>query len=113
MQKSDKFHLEIIAKRISQIKKFAQDGLENLLTDDKTQLAVAKAFEEIGEHSAKINAEFQAINSQVKWRELKAFRNKLAHDYWQIDFKQVWTIAQKDLPELQDQILNLLENFEE
>jgi len=37
-------------------------------------------------------------------------RDKLIHDYFDVDLKRVWNTARRDLPPLKSAILGLLEN---
>jgi uncharacterized protein with HEPN domain len=43
----------------------------------------------------------------VPWLEIVALRNLLVHEYFGLNMDQVWTMIQKDLPELKQQIQNI------
>jgi uncharacterized protein with HEPN domain len=68
--------------------------------DRKTQDAVVRNFEVIGEAAKNISAEFRARNLAVPWKELAGLRDKLIHFYFGIDYKIVWNITRKELPKL-------------
>jgi len=38
------------------------------------------------------------------WPQIVALRNILVHEYFGLNLHQVWTMAQKDVPELEKQI---------
>ncbi len=76
--------------------------------DLKTRLAVERSFEIIGEAAARVTDEYKAINPQIQWREVKDFRNILAHEYFGMDNNVIWNIIQFDLPELDKEIEKLL-----
>jgi len=38
------------------------------------------------------------------WPHIVALRNILVHEYFGLNLHQVWTMAQKDVPELEKQI---------
>lgn len=41
---------------------------------------------------------------EVPWSEIIALRNILVHEYFGLNMHQVWTMTQKDLPELEAQV---------
>jgi len=41
---------------------------------------------------------------EVQWPQIVALRNILVHEYFGLNLHQVWTMVQKDLPELEKQI---------
>jgi len=38
-------------------------------------------------------------------------RDKLVHDYFGVDFRLVWDVIERDLPDLKDKIARLLEEL--
>ncbi len=84
---------------------------EKFESDYQLQLAVVKLFEIIGEASSRIST--QTINShpEVSWRLMRDMRNKMIHDYFEIDLAIVWDTAKNDIPELKKQIEKLLNDL--
>ena len=78
------------------------------LEDRKTQDAVVRNFEVIGEATKNIAADFKAKHPKVPWKTLAGLRDKLIHFYFGIDYKIVWDITKKELPKLKRQIEDLL-----
>ena len=76
--------------------------------DRKTQDAVVRQLEIIGEASSKLEENFIQSYPNIPWRGIKDFRNKLIHDYWQLDIELVWNVATKETPQLKKQLLKLL-----
>ncbi len=74
------------------------------LEDKKTQDAVVRNFEIIGEATKNITADFRARYADVPWKKLAGLRDKLTHFYFGIDYKIVWNVARKELPKLRRQI---------
>ncbi|MEN9521664.1 MAG: hypothetical protein RL065_41 [Bacteroidota bacterium] len=54
---------------------------ETFLSDNKTVDAVIRNFEIIGEAATKLPEEFKDNNQQVNWHRIKGMRNRMAHDY--------------------------------
>jgi uncharacterized protein with HEPN domain len=58
---------------------------EQFQLDKRTQNAVMRSFEVIGEATRRLAPEFRAANPQLPWRKMMDFRNKLIHDYFGLD----------------------------
>ena len=85
-------------------------SLEDFLLDLKTQDAVIRNFENIGEASRNIARhypDFSEVNSHVPWGFAYEMRNVLAHGYFKVDLNIVWTTIQNDLSDLKKKILSL------
>lgn len=78
------------------------------LEDRKTQDAVVRNFEVIGEATKSIPGDFKTRRPEVPWKTLAGLRDKLIHFYFGIDYKIVWDIIKKELPKLKRQIEDLL-----
>ncbi|MBS1578363.1 MAG: DUF86 domain-containing protein [Bacteroidetes bacterium] len=59
---------------------------------------------QIGEQSVRISTTTKNNSPQINWQTIKNFRNRIAHDYVNIDKLIVFNIIKKDLPILQNQI---------
>ena len=70
---------------------------EDFINDGKTIDAVVRNFEIIGEAASRIDPDFQIEHSQIPWKELKGYRNRLIHDYFGVDYQIVWDIISDDL----------------
>ncbi len=80
----------------------------NFFEDRKTQDAVVRNFEIIGEAAKNISATFKADHPDVPWKKIAGLRDKLIHFYFGIDYKIVWNITRKELPILHKQIKSIL-----
>jgi uncharacterized protein with HEPN domain len=108
-------YLEHILEAIERIDRYLADTDEvAFLNDQKTQDAVVRNFEIIGEaaHNIEIyHAEFAAAHPDVPWTAVYAMRNRVAHGYFKVDLDMVWKTIHSDLPELHTQIKQLLEQI--
>jgi uncharacterized protein with HEPN domain len=72
---------------------------EAFFDDRRTQAAVEREFEIIGEAMTRLRREFPEVAAQVpELREVIDFRNLLSHGYDSIDLRVVWSLAQHELP---------------
>jgi len=68
------------------------------LSDERTQFAVVRALEILGEASKKVPASFKAGHPEIPWREVAGMRDKLVHDYFGVNAEVVWKTATADVP---------------
>lgn len=73
---------------------------EEFLKDEKTQDAIVRNFEIIGEASNRISLDFKTLHPEIEWRALTGFRNRLIHEYFKIDYQIVWDIIQNEIDQL-------------
>lgn len=72
----------------------------HLDTDRKTTLSIVKCVEVVGEAASKVSAECRSEFPRVPWPAIVAMRNRLVHDYYDINLDIVWDTVSVDLPEL-------------
>ncbi|MBI2574777.1 DUF86 domain-containing protein [Candidatus Woesearchaeota archaeon] len=76
----------------------------------KTQDAVIRRLEIIGEAAKNIPAEFKKRHGNVPWREMTGMRDKLIHRYFGVDLSLTFDVVKKDLPEIKNKIQRILSN---
>ena len=77
----------------------------------KSQDAVARRLEIIGEAVKNLSDEFKARRVDVPWKDIAGMRNNVIHEYFNVDTQLVWTITQKELPVLKNQIMDILDKL--
>jgi uncharacterized protein with HEPN domain len=83
-------------------------ALNAFLDDLKTQDAVIRKLEIIGEAVRNLPSSFRERHANIPWREIAGMRDKLAHDYFGVDLFTVWNMAGHDVPLLKRQIHKIL-----
>ncbi len=63
---------------------------------------------QIGEAVVHIGKDF-LDKYEYPWYQVRAFRNLISHEYFQIQLRLVWVVIVKDLPELKKTIERILE----
>ena len=75
--------------------------------DERTQLAVIKLLEIIGEACTHLTEDFRKTKPDIHWRKIIDMRNRLTHVYWDIDLNIVWKTATERIPELHTNLVLL------
>jgi len=101
--KNDQVYLEHIVEAISKIESFVSgltkfDFDRNVLIQD----AVIRNFEIIGEATKKISKEFSQRHSEIPWQDMAGMRDKLIHNYLDVDLDVIWKTIEIDLPLLKE-----------
>lgn len=68
--------------------------------DIKTQDAVIRRLEMIGEASSRVSLQTLNTYRDLPWTKMKSMRNFLIHEYDDIDFKIVWDTVKNNIPPL-------------
>lgn len=105
MNERDGLYLRHILAAITDIESFmlTQDR-DGFLADRKTQSAVIRQLEIIGEAVKKLSPELTGSQTGVPWRQIAGMRDRLIHAYFQVDLEAVWSTTLHDLPALRDQL---------
>jgi len=94
-----------IEDAISRILKYtAGMNWDEYLSDYKTQDAVVRNLEVIGEATRNLPDEFRSQHPDIPWRDMAGTRDRLTHHYFGINQEIVWQIVEHDLPGLKGQI---------
>jgi uncharacterized protein with HEPN domain len=99
---------DIIAS-IEKIKLYTEGyTFDTFIEDSKTLDAVIRNFEIIGEAANRLPDDFKELHHNINWFRIRGFRNRIVHDYMGIDFHIVWTIIEKDLDRLSEDISSII-----
>ena len=105
-------YLGHIVEAIDRIHRYVEDMTELLfLLDEKTQDAVVRNFEILGEaaHNIELHHPMLATaHPEVPWALMYTMRNRVAHGYFKVDFELVWKTIHADLPELRSQVSDII-----
>jgi uncharacterized protein with HEPN domain len=72
-------------------------------------LAVVRALEILGEAAKRVPAEVRDKFPGVPWRAMAGIRDKLIHDYVNVNLEVVWKTVTEDLPALAPQIQQIID----
>lgn len=97
--RNTRVYLEDILGAITSIERYTVGlTLEQFTYDSKTQDAVVRNLEIIGEAVKRIPKKVRDAYPHVTWRPAAALRDFLIHEYPSVDAEAVWDTVRNDLP---------------
>lgn len=107
MSQREQKYLQDMLDYISDIQSFTQAlNEDSFKADRKTQLAVIRAFEVIGEIAKRLPESLLDTQPELNWKAVKGFRDILIHQYDNIDLAIVWQAVER-VPELHQAVINM------
>ncbi len=79
------------------------------LEDAKTQDAVIRNLEIIGEAARNLSKELRARHPGVPWKSMAGVRDRLIHHYFGVNLDIVWQIVTNELPEVAVRLESILQ----
>ena len=100
-----------ILEAIERIEKYAEEGKSTFESDELIQTWIVHHITIIGEACRALSDDFQAAYADVPWADIVAMRNILVHHYFGIDKDAVWSVVERDLPELKLNVKRILKSL--
>lgn len=80
---------------------------ETFLTDEKTQSSVLYQVVIIGEAVNRLSPDFIQSYPQIPFNAIRGMRNRVVHEYKEVDVDILWEVTQTNIPELLSQFERL------
>jgi uncharacterized protein with HEPN domain len=104
-----RLYADDIVESCTKIRRFIVGmSYEAFVADDRTRDAVIRNLEIIGEAAKNLPDDVVAKAPEVEWRKIRGMRDVLAHGYFGLDAKLVWSTATTKLEELERAVRRLL-----
>ena len=108
MSQRDRLFLQHMQTAIDDIALFTAGGKAEFLDDRKTQSAVVRQLEIIGEAVKNLSTDLTASEPGVPWRLIAGTRDRLIHAYFSVNLDAVWAMVEQDLPTLRRDVERIL-----
>lgn len=117
MKKRDyKLFFYDILESINRIEKYTKNlNFENFISDEMVVDAITRNFEVMGEAVKYLPDDIRNKFPEIPFKKIAGMRDKIIHNYFGINYKNVWAVIKDDLPKLKPQIetaLKLLEKID-
>ncbi len=111
--KDERARLRHAIDAVDAIQRYTADGREAFFLDDKTQDAVIRNIEILGQAVKGISDDTRALEPEIPWRKIAGMRDKLIHEYFGVELGLVWDVVEDELPVLRPQLERLSKRLEE
>ncbi len=113
MHRDFRLYIDDILDAIGQIRVYTEGVDETAFKKDrKTQDAVIRNLEIIGEAARSLPQPVQESTPDVEWRKIKGLRNILIHEYFGINLPIVWDIVENKLSPLESACRKFIDESE-
>jgi uncharacterized protein with HEPN domain len=82
------------------------------LADTKTQVAIIRNLEVIGEAAKSLTVELRARYPDLAWRSMAGARDRLIHGYFGVNLDIVWYIVTQELPVAASRMIGIVEELD-
>ena len=106
--KDDRLYLGHILEAIDRILLFGQDGEDHFRGDLRTQDAIIRNLQVMGEAAKKVSVETRAAHPDIPWKDIAGMRDRVVHDYFGISLDIVWDVVENHVPPLRERLRQAL-----
>ena len=109
MNSRDRIIIQKIIGYIDDVEKYVE-GIEarDFLDDKKTITACAFTVSHIGELVKEITDETIDKYPNIPWNSIKGMRNRIVHDYENVDLSVLWGTIMESLPDLKNELKDII-----
>ena len=105
--KDDAYYLDKILTDLRFIQKHMDGVSKNDLKANEVLFdSMSFRLVQVSENSKHLSAEFKASHATIPWVEIAGLRNRIVHDYGNVDFSVVYDTLVDDVPSLIEELAN-------
>jgi len=102
--------VEDILRNLRLAREFVGEALtvDELERDTKTLYSLVRALEVVGEATKRVPASVRALDPTIPWKEMAGMRDRLIHDYENVDVELLLITVRRRIPEVEPRVRALL-----
>ena len=109
-KKDNQYYIKKIVTDLAFIIEHTSELTQNELENNEVLVdSVMFRLIQVSENSDKLTDNFKECHADIPWRAMKGMRNRIVHEYGNVDLAVVYDTIKNDIPKL----LRQLENIEE
>lgn len=110
-ERDDGLYLADMWDAIEKIERYVGSrSFEEFTQDDMAYDAVMRQLTVLGEAAANVGDTLQSQHPEIPWHKIKGMRNRLMHEYSNVENDIVWDTCSHDLPILKQALEPLIES---
>lgn len=109
MKSKDRIIIQKMISYIEDVQTFIVGlNAKEFLDDKKTITACAFTVSQIGELVKEISDDTIKKYEYIPWNSIKGMRNRIVHDYENVDLSVLWATINQSLPDLKDKLKEII-----
>lgn len=101
MQKDDLVYLghmlDMSRKAVEKIQGQSREGYDD---DEDLRIIITHLVQVIGEAASHVSASTRDLHQEIPWKQIVGIRNRLVHEYLEVDYDVLWEVVTRHLPML-------------
>ncbi|MBI5242874.1 MAG: DUF86 domain-containing protein [Elusimicrobia bacterium] len=106
--KDDRVYLAHVLDAIARLLDYTREGKDAFRRDPKTQDAVVRNIEIVGEAVKRISPALKTRHADVPWKRIAGMRDKVIHEYFGVNLDIVWSAVERELPALKKRVEEIM-----
>ena len=107
----DRERLQDLLEAIEKIQRETKGGRSAFDKDEKTRVWVVHHLEIMGEAARAIGDDLKAKHPEIPWTMISGIRNRLAHEYFDVNEDIVWNVVEMEVPKLKAQVDTIMKTI--
>lgn len=100
-KKTDQYFIDKIITDLTFIRTHTESLSKSKLEEDEILVdSIMFRLIQVAENSEKLTEKFKKTYPSIPWRAIKGLRNRIVHEYGNVDLTIVYDTVKKDIPEL-------------
>jgi uncharacterized protein with HEPN domain len=106
-----RLQLDDIIEAVGRVRTYTQGmSYDAFAEDEKTQDAVIRNLEIVGEAARGLPSEMKQRVSSVQWKKITELRNLLIHEYFGVSLPIIWDVIENKLGDIETACRQLLDD---
>ncbi|XWX02814.1 HepT-like ribonuclease domain-containing protein [Aggregatilineales bacterium SYSU G02658] len=113
MRRDDALILDMIIAAEKIIRFVGALSFEHFEQDDMAQSAVMREIQVLGEAARMVQPQTKQRFTKIAWSSIIGMRNRVVHEYFEVDTAILWQTAQQDIPAIIPHLKQILAELSE